>query len=150
MVIKEIRLERGVHQGIIAKNIGKTPNAWTKIENGQSNLSFDVLTGACIALQVDPALLMNTISKMIPYFHNAGFFLHHGSLSQEEDDLLPLMLKYFNSSGYEYFKSRPYERISLSRLNEPFASHTVIPTVIKYCIDSDYKEWIDQGAQGIP
>ena len=49
LIIKDIRLAKQIHQGFIAQQLGKTPSAWTKIENGQAQLSFDSMIGACIA-----------------------------------------------------------------------------------------------------
>lgn len=45
LTLKDYRLERNIHQGLLAQAIGKTPSAWTKIENGQSPLTVDGLMG---------------------------------------------------------------------------------------------------------
>ncbi|MEZ9463175.1 helix-turn-helix domain-containing protein [Vibrio splendidus] len=147
MVIKEIRLERGVHQGTVAASIGKNPNAWTKIENGQTGLTFDVMIGACSALHIHPSYLVELTEKLVPLFNTAGFFLHNGSAGNDENDLLPLMLEYFNSPGYESLKSRPFNRVSITQLSGPFGS-TAVPTIVRYCTDPNFKEWVDKGAEG--
>ncbi|HFD4063011.1 TPA: helix-turn-helix transcriptional regulator [Vibrio parahaemolyticus] len=147
MVIKEIRLERGVHQGTIAAQVGKNPNAWTKIENGQTVLTLDVMIGACTALKIHPSYLIELTEKMIPMLNGAGFFFHNGSVGNDENDLLPLILDYFNSSGYENLKSRPFDRVSIQQLSGPFGS-TAVPTIVRYCCEPDFKEWVDNGAEG--
>ena len=38
MTLKDIRLERGVHQGVISQQVGKTPSAWTKVETAKQGL----------------------------------------------------------------------------------------------------------------
>ncbi|HCG7758330.1 helix-turn-helix domain-containing protein [Vibrio parahaemolyticus] len=147
MVLKEIRLERGIHQGTVAASIGKNPNAWTKIENGQTSLTFDVMIGACSALKIHPTEFMKLTEKLVPLFSSAGFFLHHGSAGNDENDLLPLMLEYFNSSGYESIKSKFFDRVSITQLSGPFGS-TAVPTIVRYCTDPSFKKWIDEGAEG--
>ncbi|WP_318492148.1 helix-turn-helix domain-containing protein [Photobacterium leiognathi] len=147
MVIKELRLERGIHQGTVAAQVGKNPNAWTKIENGQTGLMFDVMIGACTALQIHPTYLIELTDKLIPLFRTAGFFFHNGSAGNDENDLLPLMLEYFNSLGYESLRSRPFDRVSITQLSGPFGS-SAVPTIVRYCSDPNFKEWIDKGAEG--
>ncbi|WP_247963977.1 helix-turn-helix domain-containing protein, partial [Escherichia coli] len=69
MIIKELRLERGVHQGMLAQAAGKTPNAWTKIENGQSVLTVDALFGAFTALNITPVNFMSLAENLISEFN---------------------------------------------------------------------------------
>lgn len=147
MVMKELRLERGIHQGTVAAHVGKSPNAWTKIENGQTGLTFDVMIGACAALQIHPSYLIELTEKLVPLLGSAGFFFHNGSAGNDENDLLPLMLEYFDSSGYESLKSRLFDRVSIHQLSGPFGS-TAVPTIVRYCSDPNFKEWVDNGAQG--
>ncbi|EMN7408035.1 helix-turn-helix domain-containing protein [Vibrio parahaemolyticus] len=147
MILKEIRLDRGIHQGVIADRIGKTPSAWTKIENGQSSLTFDVLIGACSALQVHPSHVTALMDKLIPLFAPYKFYFQVGTLSYEEDDLLRLTSEYFNSKGYDALKTRFFERYSIESLGSPFG-FTSTPTIVRYCCEPEFKEWIDQGAVG--
>lgn len=147
LVLKEIRLERGVHQGHVAQHAGKTPNAWTKIENGQSPLTTDALFGACAALQIQPSYVLTLVERIVPLFNNAvGCYFQTSALGEAEDDLLRLVLNYFNSPGYETLRSRPFGRISVTSVGNLF-SPNVIPTVVRYCCEPDFREWIDKGAQ---
>ena len=41
LILKELRLERNMHQAQVAEACDKTPSAWTKIELGKSPLSMD-------------------------------------------------------------------------------------------------------------
>ncbi|HAS6997436.1 hypothetical protein BBM50_03665 [Vibrio parahaemolyticus] len=147
IILKEIRLDRGIHQGVIADRIGKSPSAWTKIENGQSSLTFDVLIGACSALQIHPSHVTALIDKLIPLFAPYKFYFQVGTLSYEEDDLLRLASEYFNSKGYDELRTRPYERSSIENLGSPFG-FTSTPTIVRYCCEPEFKEWIDNGAEG--
>jgi transcriptional regulator with XRE-family HTH domain len=145
LVLKEIRLERGVHQGHLAQHIGKTPSAWTKIENGQSPLTTDALFGACAALQIQPSYVHTLVERLVPIFNNAGCYFQTSMLGEAEDDLLKLVLKYFNSPGYEALRSRPSDRVSITAVGNLF-SPNIIPTVVCYCCYPNFREWVDNGA----
>lgn len=149
IILKEIRLDRNIHQGIIADRIGKTPSAWAKIENGQSSLSFDVMVGACSALQIHPSFVLSLIDKLVPMFGPNRFYFQVGILNHEEDDLLRLTQAYFNSKGYEALKGRMFDRVSIESLSmhNPF-SFTSTPTIVRYCCEPKFKEWVDNGAEG--
>jgi transcriptional regulator with XRE-family HTH domain len=146
LVLKEIRLDRGVHQGHLAKHVGKTPSGWTKIENGQSPLTTDALFGACEALQVQPSYVMNIVERLGPIFNSAGCYFQTSSMAESEDDLLKYMLIYFNSAGYDALRLRDYIRVSVTAVGNVFLPY-VIPTVVRYCCEPIYREWIDSGAQ---
>lgn len=149
LVFKELRLEKSVHQGYIAQMIGKSPSAWNKIENGQSPLSMDVFFGACSALQVFPSYALGLTEGLIKMFNQHGYFFHPGTLEDEEDDLLPKVLSYFASKGYDILKADPFRRISITTVGNPF-SPGVIPTVVRYCCEPNIQKWIDEGAQLLP
>lgn len=150
MILKEIRMDRNVHQGVIADRIGKTPSAWTKIENGQSSLTLDVMIGACSALQIHPSAVLSMIDKLIPMFGPNRFYFQVGMLNHEEDDLLRLTQSYFNSKGYDELKRRFSDRVSIESLsvNNPFG-FTATPTIVRYCCEPAFKEWVDDGANGV-
>jgi transcriptional regulator with XRE-family HTH domain len=145
LVLKDIRLERGVHQGVVAQQAGKTPNAWTKIENGQSPLTTDAFFGACYGLQLQPSYVLSLVERLVPIFNNFGCYFQATTLGEAEDDLLKLMLKYFNSVGYEALKSRPTERVSVTSVGNLFHPNP-IPTIVRYCCELDFREWFDKGA----
>lgn len=138
LIIKDIRLAKQIHQGFIAQQLGKTPSAWTKIENGQAQLSFDSMIGACIALQIKPADLMYLVEYLARVFNQYGFFFHYGN-SNNEDDLLPLGMEFFNTC---YPKALNHGLVSSLSLLQNFPIY-VIPTFVRYCIDPDYKKTID-------
>lgn len=147
MIIKELRLERGVHQGVLAQAAGKTPNAWTKIENGQSVLTVDALFGAFTALNITPVNFMSLVENLIPEFNRYGYYFFPGTISQDEDNLLPLMLRYFNSKGFEALRNRPFERVSISSMGFSFGGGIPdTPTAVMYCCDEAYRNWVDNGA----
>ncbi|MCU1791096.1 XRE family transcriptional regulator [Pectobacterium polaris] len=146
MVLKDIRNERGVHQGHLAKSVGKSPSAWSKIENGQSQLTADVMIGACWALQLYPSYIMSIIERMTPMFNNNGYYFHTTGLEEGEDELLPLVISYFTSKGYEAMKANPFSRISITNIFNGTSIETT-PTIIRYCCEPSFRDWIDEGAK---
>lgn len=151
MVLKDVRNERGVHQGHMANAIGKTPSAWSKIENGQSPMSAEAMIGACWALQLAPSYVMALIEKITSIFNAQGYYFHTTPLEEEEDVLLPLVLKYFSSPGYEVLKKNIFSRISITNAylaTTPEINPHSTPTIIRYCCESDFRQWVDDGAEG--
>ncbi|WP_241623231.1 helix-turn-helix domain-containing protein [Rosenbergiella australiborealis] len=144
MVLKEIRLERGIHQGVLAQSAGKSASAWTKIENGQSPLSMDTMFAVCSSLQLLPSYVLTLTEKLISIFNYHGYYFQSGMVEESENELLKLMLKYFNSKGYEYLKTRPYDRVSITTVGYPFGTNSD-PTIVRYCYDQNFRNWIDNG-----
>ncbi|PQL00967.1 hypothetical protein CG435_08485 [Pantoea ananatis] len=151
MVLKDIRNERGVHQGHMAKAIGKSPSAWSKIENGQSPMTAEAMIGACWALQLYPSYIMTLVERITSIFNAQGYYFHTTPLEEEEDVLLPLIMKYFSSPGYEVLKNNIYSRISITNAylaTTPEINPQSTPTIIRYCCESNFRQWVDDGAEG--
>ncbi|MDD3758573.1 MAG: helix-turn-helix transcriptional regulator [Advenella sp.] len=142
LTLKELRLERNMHQGVLAQAAGKTPNAWSKIESGQSSLTIDGMIGACSAMQIRPSDVMNIVERLVTVFNHYGVFFHTVPIGENEDDLLPMILAYYSSNGYQALKNRPNERVSISTIGNPFITPT-IPTIVRYCCEPNYREWMD-------
>jgi len=88
---------------------------------------------------------MSLVERTIPIFNQHGWYFQTQTLSDEEDDLLRLMLAYFSSDGYDAMRVRPHERISIRAVADPFSPGN-IPTVIRYCTEKDYRNWFDTSA----
>lgn len=151
LIIKDIRHERRIHQGALAQSTGKTPNAWTKIENGQSPLTIDALFGACTALFIQPSDVMRFAERLIPIFNSAGWFFQTVNIEKEEDQLLPLVLNYYNSKGYDHLCSLSLGQFSKVTIMDfcffSFRNFVSFPTVVRYCCETEFREWIDNGAK---
>ena len=145
LTLKDLRLERGIHQAHVAQAIGKTPSAWAKIESGQSPLPMDAFFAACFALQLQPSYVITLVERLVHIFNPYGWYFQSSYLG-EEDELLPLVQSYFASSGFEALKNDPYRRVSLTAVGFVF-SPQVEPTIVQYCCNPLVKDWIDNGAQ---
>lgn len=148
LIIKDARFARQIHQGFIAQKFGKTPSAWTKIENGQTQLTVDFLYGACDALQLRPVDVMYLIERLTALFNQQKTFFHYGS--NETDDLLPFILDFFNKAHANLVSNRHTSGyLDTFTLLQPFGGY-VIPSIVRYCTEPKYKEWADNGAEGFP
>lgn len=141
LVLKDIRLERGIPQGLIAQHIGKTPSAWVKLENGQARFTMDAFCGVCMALQLNPSYIMSIVERIMVNFNQAGwFFLSVEDPEQKVDKLLELMDKYYNSPGYK-------RQSKLLRVNilEAFSNiwGNLTPSLVQYCCDESYRKEFD-------
>ena len=148
LALKDVRLERGVHQSHIAQFVGKTPSAWAKIESGQSPLLMDTLFGACLAMNITPSHFLAVVERLCQAFNYHNWYFYAADL-QGEDELLPLIQEYFASSGFENLKHRPNDRLTVQAFSNTISS-IAPPTIVQYCCFPNTKAWIDDGAPMIP
>ena len=148
MVIKDLRIERGIPQGALAASAGKTPSAWTKIESGASVLTVDTLFGVCPALALTPSYVATLAERLIPLFNARGWYFSTHSLNNGEDNLLPLIAKFYASQGQgqEQLQQAPYTRVSMTAIGNPY-SPQAIPTIVEYCRNPEYRAWFDSAAK---
>lgn len=107
LILKEIRLERQMHQAEVAERCGKTASAWSKIENGENSLSLYLFFQVCYALNVAPcdviyitdhyACMMSNYHKMMSNYHTNKWCILFGNLENNSNDLLKLSSKYYSS-----------------------------------------------------
>ena len=148
LIIKDARFSHQIHQGLIAQKFGKTPSDWTKIENGQTQLTVDFLYGACNALLLSPVNVMYLIECLAFSFRQHKFFFHYGS--NDKDDLLPLILDFFNKAHTNLINNRHTSGYLDTLTLLQSSGGYVIPSIVRYCTDPKYKEWADNGAEGFP
>lgn len=148
LALREIRLDSNIHIGQLALNTGKTPKEWESVETGKSPLTLQLLTSASYGLSQVPSHVMFVAEQLTQVFARYGWYFQPAPLGKD-DELLPLIDSYFGSKGYEALRTRPIERISVNLLNMGMgvSGYYADPTIVRYCCDPDFKEWIDAGAQ---
>ncbi|OLS59222.1 helix-turn-helix domain-containing protein [Pseudomonas putida] len=99
VVLRELRLERGLHQAQVADWIGKTPSAWTKIESGKAPLQLEILIRVCRGFQVWPSAVMATAERYSHYLGQRKWSIVTTDLPPGEDDLLREAQEYWSSPG---------------------------------------------------
>lgn len=114
LIIKEVRLEKSVHQAQLAERINKSPSALAKIETGKSPLSMDVFLAYCSNLMISPSAVMATAERYGNLLTNNGWTLLNSALEENDDELLKEAQEYYSSPGYK-------NRLTIqSALNGPF------------------------------
>ena len=99
VILRELRLERGLHQAQVADWIGKTPSAWTKIESGKAPLQLETLIRVCRGFQVWPSAVMAAAERYSHYLSQYRWSIVATELPADEDDLLREAQLYWGSPG---------------------------------------------------
>lgn len=153
ILLREVRLERGIHQAQLADWLGKTASAWTKVETGKSPLSLDAFFRVCSAMQVMPSAVMATAERYTSLFGNAFnqerwvvLFPEAGSV--EEDDLLVAAQAYWASPEGRSQQGKPMGFNSI--LNGPIYGSdgmiTIAP-VFQFALDPSFRKRCQQSKQ---
>lgn len=148
LALREIRLDSGIHLGQLAYATGKTPKEWESIETGKSPLTLQLLTEASYGLSQQPSHVMFVAEQLMQVFGRHGWYFQPAPLGKD-DELLPLIDRYFGSKGYEALRTRLVERVSVNLLNMGMgmSGYHLDPTIVRYCCDPVFQNWIDAGAQ---
>ena len=153
ILLREVRMERGIHQAQLADWLGKTPSAWTKVESGKSPLSLDAFFRVCNAMQVMPSSVIAAAERYIPLFGNTlnperwvVLFPETGSV--EQDNFLVAAQEYWSSPEG---KNQQVHRLGFnSILNGPIYGSdgriTVAP-VFQFALDPSFREFCQQSRQ---
>ncbi|MGY0794285.1 helix-turn-helix domain-containing protein [Azospirillum argentinense] len=128
LVIKEVRLERGIQSAYLAEQVHKSPSAWAKIENGKSTFSMDSLFLAARALWIQPSMIISAVERYATFLGQNGWAVVHNSLSSEDDNLLIEAQRYYESPGFKRriqptFGQPVYNGFGVSVLNSPVFFH---------------------------
>jgi len=119
LVLKELRLERRIHQAYIAENCGKTPSAWNKIEAGRTPLTIDMFFRVCSVFQVPSSHILNTAEQYSILLGQNNWAIITQELSFEEDILLKEAQLYYSSEEYKSKYSQGLVNLGCSILNTP-------------------------------
>ena len=140
LILKELRLERNIHQAQIADMCDKTPSAWTKIETGRSPLSMEMFFRVCNGLQVSPSAILSTMERYATLLSQNGWAVISKLLEFNEDMLLTDAQEYYSSPG---FKAAQHRFTFNSILNGPIYNldGTVTPIpVFLFALNPEFKE----------
>ncbi|WP_114743499.1 helix-turn-helix domain-containing protein [Vibrio cholerae] len=142
VILRELRLERNVHQAQVAEICGKTPSAWTKIETGKSPLTMELFFKVCIALNVSASSVLATTERYAALLSQNRWGVVSQQLSFEEDLLLQEAQSYYSSSGFRNRVPTTSWNMYLSVLNGPFYNHDGTVTLIdvmRFSLDESFK-----------
>ncbi|HHF3072200.1 TPA: helix-turn-helix domain-containing protein [Vibrio diabolicus] len=142
LIIKELRLERNIHQAQVADMCDKTPSAWTKIETGRSPLPMEMFFRVCNGLQVSPSAVLATMERYATLLSQNGWGVISKQLDFNEDQLLKEAQEYYASPGFRSRVSFPALTYN-SVLNGPVYNldGTVTPNpVFLFALNANFKE----------
>ncbi|WP_186310592.1 helix-turn-helix domain-containing protein [Paraburkholderia sp. BCC1886] len=137
VLIKEVRLERGLTQAFLAEQLDRSPSWWSKLESGASEITLDQFVDVARVFNVQPSEFLRCGDGISPLLRE-HFEFSSDVIAEGADDLLRFADAFFESKGYMSLRNRPgiYLPISASQC----------PTVVRYCIDEKFREWLDSGA----
>ena len=108
LIIKEVRLERSMHQAQLAEACGKTPSAWTKIETGRSPLTMAIMFRVCNQLAIAPSSALATAERYATLLAQHNWGIMSEQIDFNEDVLLVKAAEYYDS--VEFKNRTPYDR----------------------------------------
>jgi transcriptional regulator with XRE-family HTH domain len=141
MLLKEVRLERGIHQAQTADMCDKTPSAWTKIETGRSPLTMEIFFRVCNGLHVAPSAVLATMDRYAVLLSQNGWGVISKELDFNEDLLLKDAQDYYASSGFRSRASIPtfgFNSVLNGPIYNPNGSITLAP-VFWFALDPVFK-----------
>lgn len=116
LLMKEYRLERNMHQAVLAENMGKSASAITKVEAGDINLQMNFLFAYCRAFGIAPSALLAAAERYMALFINLQWQIASNAIPKEQDALLQEAKEYYSS---DYYKKRFNSHWSVPVLNGP-------------------------------
>ncbi|SKC34433.1 Helix-turn-helix domain protein [Photobacterium piscicola] len=142
LLLKELRLERNVHQAQVAEICGKTPSAWTKIETGKNPLTMEIFFRVCTALSVAPSAVLATMERYAALMSQNGWGVLSQQLSFEEDLLLQEAQNYYLTPGFRNRIQPQSWNFNISVLNGPIYNldGTInVVDVFRYTLDEQFQ-----------
>ncbi len=100
IILKELRLERKMHQALLAERVNKAPSAWSKIENGKASIDVALLFQCAAAMGLAAMDILSIIDRYAQFLSSSGFQILFNS-DPETDDLREIADEYYKSPGHK-------------------------------------------------
>ncbi|KWF20382.1 helix-turn-helix domain-containing protein [Burkholderia pseudomultivorans] len=104
IILRELRVARGIHQAVLADHCGKPPSFWEKIESGKTKLDFETLLRVCRGLDIVPSVVMQTAERYTWALRDRGWSVVFTDIGSA-DVLMEQAPKYWTSPGYRFWSS---------------------------------------------
>jgi len=143
LLLKELRLERNLHQAQLAEICDKTPSSWTKIETGKSPLSMEIFFRACNGLSVTPSAVLATAERYATLLSQNGWGVMSKQLEFNEDFLLKEAQEYYSTLGFRSRSPQVAWNQNVSVLSGPIYNMNGTVTlndVFWFVLDKEFKE----------
>lgn len=142
IILRETRLERGIHQAQLAERCDRTPSAWAKVEMGKTVMSMELFYRACSALSIQPSAVMAAAERYATLFSQREWIVLARQL-ENEDELLKEMQEYYSSPGFKNMPSSANGFQVVTALNTPIYNYDGSINIInafRYVLDKTFKE----------
>jgi transcriptional regulator with XRE-family HTH domain len=146
VILKEIRLERGIQSAYIAEQVGKSPSAWAKIETGKSTFPMDSLFQVARALWTPPSAIIGAVERYSNILSQNGWAVLNSSLNADDDQMLIQAQQYYGSFGFKRRFLPTYGHIftglGVSVLNSPIFyadGSSQLVDVFRFVIDESFR-----------
>jgi transcriptional regulator with XRE-family HTH domain len=141
ILLREIRVERGVYQAQVADWMGKTPSAWTKIEAGKSPLQFETFIRTCNGMAVMPSAVMATAERYAAFLIQNGWTIVSTEIDIAQDTLLSQAQQYWASAGGRSLGANHWGCTSV--LNGPiyeWNNMVTIAPVFQFALNTEFRQ----------
>lgn len=101
VILRELRVARGIHQAVLADHCGKPPSFWEKIEAGKTKLDFETILRVCRGLGIVPSVVMQTAERYTWALRDRGWSVVFTDIGNA-DVLMEQAPKYWTSPGYRF------------------------------------------------
>jgi transcriptional regulator with XRE-family HTH domain len=88
--IKDLRLQKGIKQELMAESLGISQSAYSRIENGQSKISIETLRKIAVLLEVRVEVLFDSLSHSFQPMIDNERVLYQQQIAEKDTLLLKL------------------------------------------------------------
>jgi transcriptional regulator with XRE-family HTH domain len=141
LLLRELRQQCNVQQAQIGQLLGKSASTWSKVENGETELTLDHVLTVCHACQVLPSALLQTAQNYMSLLGQFQWYVaSHGKALEKDEDKLSL-----EADGYYAFmakKEKPLyfaNHFPVLQTPWPYLNHYAPLDVFRWATDEPWK-----------
>ncbi|WP_343668592.1 helix-turn-helix transcriptional regulator [Paraburkholderia heleia] len=137
VVLRELRVQRSMHQAQVADHFSKPPTVWQDVESGKKKIDLETLLRVCRGMFVAPGLIMQIADAYEQFIRSYGWSVVVTDLAGA-DALIKLANDYWKSPG-----CRAKQEFGTPILNVPFQQQNNgwlhISEVFGFVVDEQYR-----------
>lgn len=147
-LLRELRMQQNVQNAQISQLLGRASGTWSKVENGEQELSLDHVLTACQACQVWPSAVFHTAQEYMGLFSNYGWYVatHGSALPRAEDKLIALADEFYTFQAKKFKEEKRPPHVSswgiypVLQTPYPYPGHTAPLDVFRWALDEMWRE----------
>lgn len=142
IVLKELRVERGIHQAQLADHLSKSASAIAKLESGQTALGLDIFYTICAAHNVVGSMVLAAAERYAQMFNASHWIVVRAT--PDKESLMDAASLYYSSPGFKRRQQMPLTGLLGNNeiLNGPaYWGNDIItmPDVFRFALQEDYR-----------